>query len=261
MLTQLLQENIEYFHFGEQENPDFWTRFNGKPDFEGKTVLDLGCGHGSLCVDIALSGARKVVGLDLDEHRISFANEYVRAHYPKLVNNLEFVSVDITDYTGPKFDYMVSKYTFEHVIDLPRVLQEMKKRLKPGGRIYTGFGPLYASYWGDHGRTQSVIPWGHMFQTDAMIINRLNRTRTEKISSIYDLGLNKLTPADYRRLFAGSGMKIVFYRENMVMPSGSVLRHLGGMIMSLLKKAPFLEKYVTSNIWCILENPADSDEE
>lgn len=257
---ELLQEDIEYFHFGEQENPDFWARFGGKPNFEGKTALGLGCGHGSLCVDIALSGASKVVGLDLDEHRINFANEYTRLHYLQLVDNLEFVSIDIKDYAGPKFDYMVSKYTFEHIIELDKVLQEMKKRLKPGGRIFTGFGPLYASYWGDHGRTKSIIPWGHMFQTDAMIINRLNRTRTEQISSIYDLGLNKLAPADYRRVFAESGMKIVFYEENLVRPSGSALRHLGAQVISLLKKVPFLEKYVTSNIWCILENTDDSDD-
>ena len=84
---ELLQEDIEYFHFGDKENPDFWTRFGGKPNFEGKTALDLGCGHGSLCVDIALSGASKVVGLDLDEDRINFANAYTRLHYPQLVDN------------------------------------------------------------------------------------------------------------------------------------------------------------------------------
>jgi SAM-dependent methyltransferase len=260
-LSQLPRNDIEYFHLGKCENPDFWTRFGGKPELKSKRVLDLGCGHGSLCVDIAQSGASKVVGVDLDERRIAFAKEFTRLHYPELVENLEFLSIDIKDYDSSFFDYMVSKYTFEHIIDLAKVLQEMKKRLKPGGRIYTGFGPLYYSPVGDHGRTHSFAPWGHVCQTETMIIQRLNRKRSDRISSIYDLGLNKLTPADYRRIFAQSGFKLVFYRENLVMPSASTTRKMIGQVMSLFKAIPFLEKYFTVNIWCILENRGDSANE
>jgi len=253
----LLPADIEYFKFGERENPDFWTRFGGKPDFKGKTALDLGCGHGSLCVDIAESGAAKVVGIDLYEPRIEFAKEYTKLHYPYLVDNLEFVCQDLKDYPLVQFDYMVSKYTFEHVIGLLDVLKEMKKRLKPGGRLYTGFGPLYSSPWGDHGRTLSLIPWGHCVQPEAFIVKRINSLRKphEKIESVYDLGLNMLAPAEYRRIFDESGLKTHFYVENMVMPSAGTARKAFGSLLSLGRKVPFLEKYCTVNIFCVLENP------
>jgi hypothetical protein len=148
----------------------------------------------------------------------------------------------------------MSKAAFEHVIDLQSVLQSMRKRLKAGGRIFTGFGPLYYSPVGDHGRTKSLIPWGHTIQPDWAIVKRLNINRRDKIRSIHDLGLNKLTPAEYRQIFAESGMKVVLYKENLVMPSASTRRRLIGEAMGKFKQIGFLEKYFTVNIWCILEN-------
>jgi ubiquinone/menaquinone biosynthesis C-methylase UbiE len=257
---EFLQEDIDYFNLGELENSDFWSRFGGMPNFEGQHVLDLGCGHGRMCVDIAAADASRVVGVDLDEHRITFAKEYTRLHYPHLANRLEFLNIDIEDYDGPPFDHMVSKSTFEHVIRVEEVLAEMKKRLKPGGKIFLGFGPLYYSPFGDHGWTKSRFPWGHVFQTDSMIVNRLNRGREDKISTIYDLGLNKMAPADFRREFAESGMKVLFYGENLVMPSASNKRRMAGRVVSVFRRIPFLEKYFTVNIFCLLENTGPVDE-
>jgi SAM-dependent methyltransferase len=253
MVTVLAKQDIDYFESGKRENPDFWIRFGGKPDFRGKRVLDLGCGHGSLCVDVALSGAKKVIGVDLYQPWITFARTYTNLHYPELGDVLEFDQIDIKDYEGEPFDYMMSKAAFEHVIELGSVLQSMCQRLKRGGRIFTGFGPLYYSPVGDHGRTQSLIPWGHAFQPDWAIVKRLNIKRHDKINSIHDLGLNKYTPADYRKIFNESGMKVILYKENLVMPSASARRRLIGEAMALFKQIGFLEKYFTVNIWCILE--------
>ena len=44
-------------------------------NFKGKTVLDFGCGHGALAIEIAKQGAKKVVGIDLEKDYVRFANE------------------------------------------------------------------------------------------------------------------------------------------------------------------------------------------
>jgi len=49
----LEKKDIDYFNFGKIENSKFWRRLGGKPNLENKSVLDFGCGHGSLCLDIA----------------------------------------------------------------------------------------------------------------------------------------------------------------------------------------------------------------
>lgn len=242
----LVQADIDYFNRGKVENPRYWSRLGGRPDFKDVTVIDLGCGHGSLCVDIALSGAQRVIGLDLNEQLIGFAKEYLQRHYPQLVDVVEFRAQDVRE--APEFgvDYFVSKDTFEHVIGLDQVLEGMKQRLKPGGRLYTGFGPLWNSPFGDHGRMKVNIPWGHTMLPERYLIDRLNRLQTNKVKSVYDLGLNKLSLAEYLRLFRESGMAIVFLMVNA--STRPISR-----VFSLIRRIRLLEEYFSHNIYCIME--------
>jgi len=245
----MTQDDIEYYNRCKVENPRYWARFGGRPDFKDSVVADLGCGHGSLCIDIAMSGARKVIGLDLNAHLIDFAKENLRRNYPQLANVIEFRHQDVRDVTEKNFDYFVSKDTFEHVVDLPQVLEAMKTRLRDQGKIYTGFGPLWNSPFGDHGRTKIPIPWGHVIFSQRFLIdrlNRINRFESEKISSIQDLGLSVLSLADYRCIIMESGMRTVFFGVNVSTRPISRL-------FSLFRKIPFMEEFFSHNIYCILQ--------
>ena len=44
----LEKHHLDYFNLGKKENEKFWRRLDEKPDFKGKTVLDFGCGPGTL---------------------------------------------------------------------------------------------------------------------------------------------------------------------------------------------------------------------
>ncbi len=241
------QEGIDYFNRGKYENPRFWSRLGGKPQLKGATVLDVGCGHGSMCIDIALSGAKKVVGLDINSRLIKFADENLRVNYPELKSIIEFKDIDLRDYRDDiTFDYIVSKDTFEHIIGLEEMLSEMNKRLKQGGKIYIGFGPLYNSPFGDHRRTKTKIPWGHLIIPESIIIKMLNKHREDKISSIHDLGLNKWALSNYKRLFESSTLSIVFFKVNQ---SNKMISRL----FTLIRKIHILEEYFSHNIYCVLE--------
>jgi len=248
----LKQCDLDYFSKrGEVENPRYWSRLGGRPDFTNAVVGDIGCGHGSLCVDIALSGARKVIGFDLNANLIDFARENMQQNYPQLANTLDFRFQDVREAPEDNFDFFVSKDTFEHVIDLPQVLAGMKQRLRSGGRIYTGFGPLWNSPFGDHGRTRMPFRWGHVLFSESYLIARLNRRLASKgqaVTSIYDLGLNKLPLSAYRRIFNECGLSIIMFRIN------NSTRPLS-RVFSLLRKLPLMEEYFSHNIYCILEKP------
>lgn len=60
-------------------------------DIQNKTILDLGCGTGIFSVGAALTGAKKVMGIDADKDIITIAKEYAKK------NNLEieFMTMDI----------------------------------------------------------------------------------------------------------------------------------------------------------------------
>lgn len=251
----ITHDDVEYYQAVRDALPGFWMRLGGQPDLRGRRVLDLGCGHGSLCNEIGLAGAAWVVGVDLNPRLIDFARAYQAERHPELANRVTFRNCSVEDLEEGDFDYVVSRATFEHVIDMEGVLRALHDRMKPGGRLYTGFGPLYHSPRGDHGRTDSLVPWGHVLQTETMIVRRLNRRRNEPIRSIHDLGLNTLAPADYRRAFDQAGFRTVLYRENVTRPDASGFERATGRVLSILRGLPFLEKYTTVNIWCVLEKP------
>src|SRR5215510_11099746 len=52
---------------------DVWS------EFAGRRVLDFGCGHGCEAVAIALRGADRVFGIDIQEHRLEAARVNARA--------------------------------------------------------------------------------------------------------------------------------------------------------------------------------------
>lgn len=245
---ELSAADLQYFQRGERGNPKFWSRFGGRPPLAGKRVLDVGCGHGSLCVDTAKAGAAQVVGLDLNAKLIDFAQANVQQNYPELTSTLSFHHLNLSDYPLESFDIIVSKDSFEHIIDLAGMLAEMGKRLVPGGRVYAGFGPLYNSPFGDHGMAYSRIPWAHVFLGKKRFAERVNRRWTHEVNSIYDLGLNGLSFADYRRIFHDSDLDIVYFETNCSTKTIS-------KVFSVLRKAPFLTEYCTHNIYCILERP------
>ncbi len=241
--------DLAYFARGADENPRFWARLGGKPNLSGAAVLDLGCGHGSLAIDIAQAGAQRVLGLDLNAGLVEFAAENLHAHYPGLGAVVTFRYQDIRETPEAAFDAIVSKDTFEHVFELDQVLAAVAARLRPGGRLYAGIGPLWHSPFGDHGRTRMGLPWAHAVLPEAYLIRRLNRRWRTPVTSIYDLGLNKLALADYLRLLRASGLNVVSLRVN-------ASSHPLSRLFSLARHLPGLGEYLAHNLYCILEKPA-----
>jgi SAM-dependent methyltransferase len=245
----LTTDDVEYFNKGRGENFRYWQRLGGKPSFKGAVVCEVGCGHGSLAVDIAASGAKKVIGLDLNARLIKFADENLKQNFPHLVDVVEFRCHALKDISETGVDYFVSKDAFEHINGLYDVLSEMRKRLKTGGRIYTGFGPLWNSPFGHHCTKQLPIPWGHVLFSEKFVINWLNRKRGGgPIKSFGDLGVNRMKFAEYMHVFHICGMNITYCDFNMSEKKIS-------KIFSLIRKLALFEEYFTNNVYCILEKP------
>lgn len=250
-MTLLEEKDIGYFNQRKNRDTIFWQRLMGKPDFNNKLCLDVGCGHGSLSIDMALSGARKVVGIDINSRLIKFADKNLKINYPELIDIVEFEAIDLRNYSNKiKFDFIVSQASFEHIIDLDEVFAEMKNRLNQHGKIYIGFGPLYKSPFGDHQIVKNAlkvkIPWGHIIVPELILIKRLNKHRKNKIASIQEFGLNKLSLGDYERLLKNSGLSIIFFKVN-------TSEKIFSKLFALVGKIPLLREYFAFNIYCILQ--------
>jgi SAM-dependent methyltransferase len=131
---------------------------------------------------------------------------------------VEFHCIDIADLPEGDFDLMTSKDTFEHVMDLPKVLCDMRERLKSGGRLYAAIGPLWNSPFGDHDTIKRLIgvnlPWAHLWIPDQVVLQATAKRLGKPIYSYRDLGMNMLAFRDYRRIIYESGFVVEFFQPN-----------------------------------------------
>jgi SAM-dependent methyltransferase len=209
-LTETEEYARQYFDGQDASNREYWRRFDTALDWAGKRVLEVGCGHGAMSVEIAQAGA-SVVGVDLDEGRIAFANRNVAQQFPHLLDRLTFRAADATSLpVDEPFDVIISKDTFEHVADVASLLRALGERLvRPDGLIYAGFSPLYYSPFGDHGRTGLKVPWAHAALPRRVVYAAAARHNGHPVASLLDIGLNGNTPAQFRAAFEESGLRLL----------------------------------------------------
>ena len=199
-----------YFEDQEASNKEYWRRFGAPLDWAGRRVLEVGCGHGAMSIEIAEAGA-EVLGVDLDEGRIAFANRNLTRRFPHLLDRVTFRAVEATSLpVDEPFDVIVSKDTFEHVADVATLLKALGERLvRPHGLIYAGFSPLYYSPFGDHGRTGLKVPWAHAALPRRVVLAAAARQNGRPVGSLLDIGLNGNTPDQFRAAFDDSGLRLV----------------------------------------------------
>jgi arsenite methyltransferase len=102
----------------------------------GQTVLDLGCGAG---MDSILAASRvgpsgKVIGVDSTEEMIAKAKRNAQnAH----LTNVEFHHSDAESLpvASQSVDTVISNGVFNLCLDKPKVLREVFRVLRPGGRL------------------------------------------------------------------------------------------------------------------------------
>ncbi len=97
---------------------------------KGEKILDIGCGEGTLAVEIERSGA-KVIGVDMSAEMIEQCQAKGIEAYVGSVTNLPYEEA---------FDSVFSNATLHWVKDAQTAIQNMAKALKPNGRFVCEFG-------------------------------------------------------------------------------------------------------------------------
>jgi SAM-dependent methyltransferase len=113
-------------------------------------------------------------------------------------------------------DLCVSDAVFEHCRDLGAVLAETRRLLKPGGRLYASYGPLWFCGGGDHysGRGGLETLYNHLLLSPpdykAYVDERRQDAEGFQDGHRYiELDLfSKLTTGDYLRAFRNIGLSI-----------------------------------------------------
>ncbi|MGE3284840.1 MAG: hypothetical protein AB7J32_01910, partial [Pseudonocardia sp.] len=120
--------------------------------------------------------------------------------------------------------------------------------VRPGGRVYAGYSPLYHSPFGDHGRTFLKIPWAHTLQPQPLVLARARRCQGESLRCLADLGLNGLTPEQFRVAFERSPLQVESIRYNR--GDKPLLR-----VLSWARRWRLFERYATVSMYVVLRRP------
>lgn len=98
------------------------------PDVRGASVLELGCGDGTLARRLADAGAREVVAVDASARMLDQARPHPLVHY--LQDDVELLTRP-----ADSADLVISSLALHYVGDYPGLISRIADWLRPGGRL------------------------------------------------------------------------------------------------------------------------------
>lgn len=140
----------------------------------GKTVVEIGCGHGGICVFAALCGAKEVWGLDVSFEALATARDFqhnVEADIKrKLPITFEPARAERLKFKDGEIDVVIADNVLEHVEDIGAVLRECRRILSPCGRIIIPNFPSIYSKFGPHVKYGVKLPWVNAFFSERSVV-------------------------------------------------------------------------------------------
>lgn len=209
-------------------------------EIKDKVVLDFGCGPGAEAREMALLGAKRVIGLDISEKWLHLARE--QAENAGIADRCEFVT-----WLASPVEVIVSVDSFEHFAEPDAVLQNMYSLLEPGGCVFISFGPTWYHPLGGH--LFSVFPWAHIVLKEKALIQwraRFKDDGARKFSEV-EGGLNQMTIRRFEGLlkrspFAVEQFELVPIRRLRPLHNQITREFLTAVVRCTLRKPLALER-------------------
>lgn len=233
-------------------------------EIHDKCVVDFGCSDGAVSVRYLTEGARKVIGVDIDDTAIQRAtNLYASPQISFILSSPQHIPLD-----SCCADVIVSYDVFEHISHPPTILKELYRILKPGGKILIGtwgwFHPFAPHLW-----STMPVPWAHVFFSEKTLLrvcrhvycsdwyvpnmhdfdsngNRLpDKYKHDSISTDY---LNKYLIKDFENAFNLAGFVC---RTHLIPFQSKQVKWL-----SAVMRLGYLREFFSGYVWFLLTKPA-----
>lgn len=256
------------YHFNYALQKQFQEKVRSGAGFSvsGKSILEIGCGHGGISVFLGLNGAEKVVGIDLNTANLAHARA-LKKHIEERFGMTQALPLNLMEmdacqlaFEAETFDIVIADNVFEHFMKPRKVMQEAYRVLKSGGQlIVPSFNSIYSKH-GLHLKHGLKMPWANMFfseKTICRVMQRLAKDRPElytaypglqnhpaKVKDLRAYGdLNSMTHRRFLSDAAASGFRVKSFQ--IVPPFDN---SLANALVRVLYKVPFLNRSLLTDI-------------
>ncbi|MGO1318146.1 MAG: class I SAM-dependent methyltransferase, partial [Cellulomonadaceae bacterium] len=127
----------------------------------GLSVLDVGCGPGTITVDLAQTVAPGVVtGIDTSAKVLEQARQHAATAG---VENVDFVEADVyaLPFDADSFDIVHAHQVLQHLSDPVLALREIKRITKPGGLVAVRDADYAAMAW--FPESEALTEWNTLY--------------------------------------------------------------------------------------------------
>ena len=111
----------------------------------GEEILEVGCGHGRTLRGILAGGAARVAGIDPSDVMVRLATRRLRREMASGRAQIEQGEAAQMPFGDSRFDAVLAVHVIYFWPEPERELREIRRVLRPGGRLLLGFRPRNAA--------------------------------------------------------------------------------------------------------------------